>query len=346
MNTAKRVFNCRGSLDGHGDVINLVMHCTHCDAVTAVERITGQPRPDRTRDENAQERATRERAYQASAIDFTRQQEEARARIEARAAADEAKIAEVLRRAVPIDSAEAAHGWRYLTETRGLHPQHRLVGDIRFVAELDYWGVGDNGSDDLIKLATLPAIVAVIRDFSGDIIGLSQTYLDQNEPVKWTPIGSHRNSPKKVRGRKQGGMIWLGMLEETIAIAEGWENALAWHQLGLGPETVMLAAAVDLGNLAGRSLGSKQHRLLKNAEGQPVRIADAKRPDPKEPGIILPQGIKSIIIIADNDSESHATASRIGTAGVRWRAAGLQVSISWPPDMMDYNGLLLKERDG
>jgi hypothetical protein len=229
-----------------------------------------------------------------------------------------------------------------MRETRGLNPPRHLTGDLRFVQNLDYWGAGDNGSNEPVLLANTPALIAIIRDALGDVIGVSQTYLDPLEPRKWKPTGSPRNSPKKIRGRKHGGMIRLGRPAETIAIAEGWENALAWWALGLGPEEVMLAAAVDLGNLSGRATGQIAHKKLVDPEGRPRRMPNGL-PDPRAPGLILPQGIKSVIIIADTDSESYATAGLISVAVRRFHAQELDVAVSWPPTGLDYNQMLLRE---
>ena len=229
-----------------------------------------------------------------------------------------------------------------MRETRKLTPPRHLTGDLRFVQNLDYWGAGDNGSNEPVLLGSFPALIAIIRDALGEVIGISQTYLDPLEPTKWTPIGSPRNSPKKIRGRKQGGMIRLGRPAETIAIAEGWENALAWWQLGLGPEEVMLAASVDLGNLSGRATGQISHKTLVDPEGKPRRMPNGL-PDPKAPGLILPQGIKSVIIIADTNSESYATAALLSVAVRRFHAQDLGVEVSWPPTGIDYNKLLLRE---
>jgi hypothetical protein len=344
VNQSKRVFNCRGSGEGSygaGDNINLVMHVVGCDFIEAVERITGTARPDRTRDESAEERKKREFRHAALAAEYARREAEERADLERKAAADEAKIADVIKRAVPI---WGTHAEAYMREARGLTPPRHLTGDLRFVHALDYWGAGDNGSNEPILLASVPALIAIIRDALGDVIGISQTYLDPNEPQKWQPIGSPRNSPKKIRGKKHGGMIRLGRPAETLAVAEGWENALAWYQLGLGPEEVMLAAAVDLGNLAGRATGQIAHKTLVDPEGKPRRMPNGL-PDPKAPGLILPQGIKSVIIIADTDSESYATAAQISVAVRRFHAQDLEVEVSWPPTGRDYNRLLLDERE-
>lgn len=341
VNQAKRVFNCRGSGDEHGkgSSIDMVMHIYGCDFISAVERINGTARPDRTRDESAEDRKRREVSHQARAAEYARREAEERAAMEAKAARDEAAIAEVIKRAVPI---WGTHAEAYMRETRGLTPPRHLTGDLRFVQTLDYWGFGDNGSNEPVLLAHVPALIAIIRDELGEVIGISQTYLDPQEPTKWTPTGSPRNKSKKIRGRKQGGMIRLGRPAETIAIAEGWENALAWFQLGLGPQEVMLAAAVDLGNLAGGATGSKAHKHLVDMEGRPRRIPNGL-PDPKRPGLILPAGIKSVILIADTDSESYATTALLNVATRRFHAQDLNVDLSFPPTGLDYNSYLLRE---
>ena len=343
VNQQKRIFNCRGAGEGSygaGDAINLVMHVVGCDFIEAVERITGTPRPDRTRDESAEDRKRREQRHAALAAEYAKREAGERAALERRAARDEVTIADVIKRAKPLDG--TTHADAYMRQTRGLDPPRWLTGDLRFIESLDYWGAGDNGSNEAMLLGNTPALIAIIRDALGDVIGISQTYLDPEEPTKWKPIGSQRNSAKKIRGRKQGGMIRLGRPAETIAIAEGWENALAWYQLGLGPEEVMLAAAVDLGNLAGRATGQIAHKALVDPEGRPRRMPNGL-PDPKSPGLILPQGIKSVIIIADTDSESYATAATISVAVRRFHAQELHVEISWPPAGGDYNQYLLHQ---
>jgi hypothetical protein len=104
----------------------------------------------------------------------------------------------------------------------------------------------------------------------------------------------------------------------------------------------MLAAAVDLGNLAGRATGQIAHKTLVDPEGRPRRMPNGL-PDPKSPGVILPDGIKNVIIIADSDSESYATAALLAVAVRRFQAQELNVEISWPPTGKDYNQLLLEE---
>jgi hypothetical protein len=345
VNTQKLVFNCRGAEDGKGDCISLVMHVKGLDFLGAVEAITGIPRPDRTRDETDEARANRERFYAARAAEYARRQEDERRRLEEKAQRDEIAIADVLHRAVAIDGTMAE---AYMRETRGLEVPKRLTGDLRFVKELDYWGIGDNGSDEPIPLAVLPAIIAVIRNVEGDILGLAQTYLDFDKPVKWTPIGSPTNSAKKIRGKKRGGMIRLGPIAETIVISEGWENALAWWQCSAPDrlEDIMLAAAVDLGNLAGQSTGTIELAWLKDTNGRPLRVSYGE-PDLKAAGVIIPTGVKSIIIPCDNDSEPIATIAKLRCAVKRFQAQGIEVTaLFWPPPGADWNHVLLHKTNG
>jgi CHC2-type zinc finger protein len=339
INIRKRVFNCRGA-EG-GDTIAMVEHITGCAFIEAVEQITGSSRPDRSRDEKPDERSARLKRNAERNLANTRLAEDNRKAEEARARADEQAVHEVLERAVPI---AGTHAEAYMRDGRGLTPSKRLTQDLRFVADLDYWGAGDNGSGKLVKLAVLPALVAIIRAFDGAIIGISQTYLDPKEPKKWSPVGSSHNSAKKIRGDKRGGMIRLGRMEETMAIAEGWENALAWHQLGhaLNVENLGLGAAIDLGNLSGRSLGTVHHKWLKNREGKRITIANGK-PDPSSPGIIIPDGVKSLILLGDSNSESLATTQMMRTAVNRFFDHGLEVSVHWAPWGRDWNEQLQLE---
>jgi hypothetical protein len=339
INTRKRVFNCRGS-EG-GDTIAMVEHICGCSFIEAVEQITGGTRPDRSRDEKPEERAARLKRNAERNLGAQQRLESDRKAEAARARADEQAVHQVLDRAIPI---WGTHAEAYMREGRGLTPSKRLTQDLKFVADLDYWGAGDNGSGAVIKLATLPALVAIIRDWSGAIIGISQTYLDPVLPKKWEPTGSPHNSPKKIRGDKRGGMIRLGLLTEVLALAEGWENALAWHQLGRGDhiEGLSLGAAIDLGNLSGRALGTVAHRWLKGPDGKKKRIANGN-PDPSSPGIVIPDGIKAIVILGDSNSEALATTAQVAVATRRFQDHGLDVTVDWSPWGLDWNQQLLKE---
>jgi hypothetical protein len=67
-------------------------------------------------------------------------------------------------------------------------------------------------------------------------------------------------------------------------------------------------------------------------------------PDPRHPGVILPNGIRSVIVICDNDSESWATTGLLLAAVRRFKAQDLEVSVAWPPTGKDWNQHLLEHR--
>jgi phage/plasmid primase-like uncharacterized protein len=302
VNPKKRVFNCRGF--GGGDVIAMAQHVAGCTFSEACAQITGRPRPDRSHDETPEERDARLERNVRLAAEAEARAEKQRAAEAEKAESDEKAIAKILDRAVAILA--SAHGRAYL-QARNLNPHPRLLEDIRFVRDLAYWGCRENGIRKLVHLATQPAIVAIIRNQHNEIIGISQTYLDRVEPRKFTPPNPQVNSPRKIRGEKKGGLIRLGLIGETLGLGEGWENVLAWRQLGYGPEDVALAAAVDLGNLA---------------------------------AVNLPQVVRSVILVADNDSEPRALNASLRKAVERFRRLGLPVSIDWPPPETDWNDAL------
>ena len=239
---------------------------------------------------------------------------------------------------------------------RGLRPVKKLIGDLRFVKDLDYWGYAESKEDWLrqhptaekdgrkkVILAVLPALVAVIRDINGRIIGISQTYLDEKEPRKWVwgpeshiPPKHRDNAPKKIRGDKKHGLIRLGMITERFAMAEGWENSVAWWQLARGPEDISIGASVDLGNLAGGRAGTEDHPTLKNSDGRPIKVATGA-PNMDEPGAILPSFVKELILLGDGDSEPLGTMRLILTGARRYAATIPTVSIDMSPKGFDWN---------
>jgi hypothetical protein len=228
ISTKKNVFNCRGC-GAKGSNLDLVMLATGCSLIEAAERIIGEQYPDHSRDEEAKQ----ERDQQA--------------------------IEDIRKHAIDLNDPRAEHGKNYFFDTRGLVPEPSLIRDIKYVEAVNYYGYGDDGAGESKLLDTLSAISAVIRDHQGHVTGLQLTYLDPTSPTKWKPIGSERNSAKKIRGRKQHGMIRLGpIFDRCLGLCEGWENGIAFRQLGLGPAEISLAAAVDLGN----SVADQQARSI------------------------------------------------------------------------------------
>lgn len=337
INTKEGVFNCRGSEGGKGP-IDLVMHALSCDFLTAVETITGEMRSDGAREETPEEKAKREGLQrQRDAANTARRDQEERAAA-ARLMRDEEAIACVMARAVPIQGTPVE---AYL-RARGLTPAKRLTGDLLSVADLDYFGYAAEGDKALVHLATLPAMVAVIRDVAGDVIGIHCTYLDPKAPSKWRPIGSSANKAKKIRGSSKGGMIRLGAIGDKIAISEGIETGLSWHALGCGPEDISLAAGISLGNIAGGCTGTLPHPTRKGANGNPTPFPNGI-PDMSRPGVILPEGVREVILIGDGDSEQLATWGAIRTGARRFQAEGRVVAVHWAPDGFDFNDVLMSQ---
>jgi hypothetical protein len=336
LTPSRGVFVCRKSGEG-GDAVSLVAHCQGCSKQDALEFVlnreiagkreeTEEEREERQRKREGWEKAARERDAQLA-------KEEAE-----RAARDDEEIASILKRAVPIQQTHAAD---YLREARGLTPPKALTGDLKFVKDLAYYGLPNPGAAKKELLATLPAMVAIIRNVAGEIIGLSTTYLDPTSPNKWKPIGGPQNSARKIRGDKQGGLIRLGILGEKIALGEGVETTLSWHALGRCPDDASLAATVDLGNMSGRWTGTTDHPTNKR-NGRPTPVPNGI-PDMEHPGAILPPYVKEVILLGDGDSEPIATRRAVLTGVRRYEAEGRTVTVDFAPDGKDFSDVLMKE---
>jgi hypothetical protein len=205
VNTKKGKFNCR-VCGAKGDVIDLVQVTDSCCFNDACEKLTGRQKPDTSRDETPQEYRDR-LARQASYKDKLRNLNEE----EAYKVRGEDAHLRILERARPIEKTHALAN----LQARGLKPKRQLLLDLLYVEQLDYWGVGANGSGEPTLLGTVPARVDRIRDSNGEVIGISQTYLDPAKPQKWSPGGSAANSPRKDPGRQKGrhgapGAHWRG----------------------------------------------------------------------------------------------------------------------------------------
>ena len=339
INTKSRVYLCRGSGSNNGsdggDVIAMVRHVKGCEFVQAVEFITGEPAPNRRQrgddsgpDESVLKERREEKRDRATAAD----QKEAQERREAMD-----RAAEMFERGAPFAN---SYAMQYL-QARGLRPSPDQCRDLRFMPDAPYWGF-ERATDKTEKhLGDFPAMLAAIRNIDGDIIGVHRTFLDPKRPVKLTPPGAaSKNKAKKVWQMQRGGAIWLGPPAPVIAIAEGIETALAWYQLGMGPDDLTVISSVSLGNLAGGATGSRPHPTIAR------RTIQNGKPDPASRGIVLPDSVREVIILGDGDSDAAATRAQLMTAGNRFRAEGRVVSVHMAPDGMDWNDVLrARERD-
>lgn len=346
----KGVWNCRGS-EGGRDAVSLVMHVTDMSNVEAAEFILDRDRPGGKREETDQERAEREArvAQRRQAAELRRVRDEKEAAAKRRR--DQEACDAILSRAVKIDG---THGEAYL-RARGLTPSRRMMGDLRFVAEVDYFGAPKPflKDQDHEHLATLPAIVSIIRDVAGQPVAIHLTYLDPHEPKKWTAPWevevekkARLNPAKKIRkiaDTWSGGMIRLGLVGDKLAIAEGIETALSWYALGYGPEDISLACAVDMDNLLGGCSGTIPHPEKRKPDGSPYRIANGE-PAPEKPGVILPEWVREVIILGDGDSDPWQMQAKVLGQVRRWRAQGRIVSVHMAPPRMDFNDVLMAQQ--
>ena len=326
----------------------MVKHVMAVDFVGAVEQITGEARPDRSRDETPDERAARERAIAKRQKEIEKRKEAAErseADEEAREAAEIERLLSIWR---PI---EGTHADAYL-KARGLRPASSMTRDLGFVSELEYWGFANAEAKKLTLLATVPAMLARHRNAAGKVIGIRRTYLDPQKPTKFSPWNppapaKPRNIVKKMLGWVTGSLIRLGPMTEELAVAEGIETALAWHALGYGGDNLSLAAAGDLGNLVGKCTGSIPHPTRKHPDGRPMMMPNGTpNMDPDASGMILPEGVERLILIGDGDSEPFSTKMKLMGAIRRHTAEGIAVSIHMAPAGKDWNDVLLLQAGG
>ena len=340
ISTAKNVFNCRRAAVG-GGVIDMVEHALTLDFLAAVEIITGESRPSSARKETQEDRDARHRRAQAQREANERRERDDAKKVERKRRRDEEAIDAILARAVSP--------WGTLVEAylrgRDIAPPRRFCGDLMFVPDVAYFGFEADAAVDApaVHIATLPAMVAPIRNVAGGVIGAHVTYLDSATKKKWVAPWEadvepkkRRNPAKKIRGEQCGGLIRLGLVGDVLAIAEGIETALSWWQIGAGIDNVSLAAGVSLGNMSGKCVGTLPHPRLMAGNGKPARYPNGA-PDLTAPGIVLPPGVRRVVLIGDGDSEPLMTRVRLLSAGRRFIAQGVEVSYCWARDGMDFN---------
>jgi hypothetical protein len=339
INPKENIWNCRGAQGGKG-TINLVMHVNNCGFVDAVEFITKERRPNTSKDETFEQRQAREkRVADWNAASAQRAAAEAR-NATGKLQHDLEAVAAVLARSRPIGGTHAAD---YLA-ARGLTPPRRFLRDLRFVEALTYYGYASEQAREKTRLATLSAMVAIVRDAAGDVVGIHLTYLDPHTAAKWRGMPDPlRNPAKKVRKcveHMSGAMIRLGAIGDTLVLGEGVEAVLSYQALDRAPDDASFACAMSLGNLCGSATGTVQHRTLKDKAGKPAKVRNGV-PAMDRPGVILPAHVRRLVLLGDDDSETIATAASMLCAVRRFRSQGLEVRIAMAPSGLDFNDVLV-----
>ncbi len=342
----KWMFWCRPSGDKGGAI---EMYCHAFPEMTkteAAEFVLGRDRPDGKREETPEEKEARERrraeAEQRGAeIAAARERD----RLE-KLRRDEEAVADILAR---VRDFPGSYAERYMREDRGITLPKRMTRDLRFVPDLAYFGYADAATKELAHIATAPAMVALIRALSGDVVGLHITYLDPERPTKWVapweadrPKGKRRNLAKKFRKtaeRLNGAMIRLGVISETLVVGEGIETTGAYFQLGLAPEDASFAVAMSLGNMVGGALQQIPHPTKRDASGQMAKMPSGV-PDMAKPGLALPDHVRALILLGDSDSDPVSTRKALQTGVRRYRAEGRAVEVHMARPGEDWNDAL------
>lgn len=329
INQPQDIWNCRGS-DG-GRSVKLVQHLLSCEYIEACEVILGRPRPARTDPERV--RAFREQAAAQSAA--------------ARAKADserEAKDAAYREREIKAgrDIWERAGGFvgspaeRYLA-ARNCLPAGLSRTALRYAPASAYWHDGK-------VIGRYPALVAPFIGADRTVEGCHITYVDLDAPPKYRPAIVDQSSgeplpTKKMRGAKKGRIIPLfGRMDSPRwIVGEGIETTLAVAaEEGLRAAT-FYAAAGDLGNLVGPALHESNFdhpSLTRTDAAGRVRRVIVAGPEPDMDGKAIPvhDGVTSLVLVADGDSERVMTASAMARAQKRFSRPGRIITVIWPPE--------------
>jgi hypothetical protein len=162
-------------------------------------------------------------------------------------------------RARPILTPYAAHGQAYF-EARGIKLAN--IRDLRFHKAAwvdvtnqtvpDHYPVKSMRGDR--RIATLPAVIAAVRDVTGELVAVHRTFLDPVEPIK-----AQIDEPKRALGLLTGGGCWLRRGGVCLIVAEGLETALS---LGGAFPKAALAAGITAHHLTEMTIHSAYERVL------------------------------------------------------------------------------------
>jgi hypothetical protein len=338
---SKQVFNCRGA--SGGNVISMVMHACRVDFMAACEIITGEPPP---KGDSAITEETRRKAEELKAKAVEKQR---------RRDLDENLYRERERKTV-FDIWDNAHplegssGAEYLA-LRGLSFPSTLPGRserLKCVESMPYW----LDKDTIAHRG--PALLAPIIDAARIFRGLHLTYLDPVQPKGKIALQDPREragvllDAKKSRGSKQGNYVALiGPPDpERLVLGEGNEKLIAVHmaiEATASSSTTMVLertafwSAADLGNLAGKAIGSVAHPTLKHAKsGRPQKVAGPV-PDLEAPAIVVPDSVTDLVLLGDTTSDPFTTRLALARASARYARPGRTVRVAWAPQGEDFD---------
>jgi DNA primase len=185
-----------------------------------------------------------------------------------------------------------------------------------------------------------PAMLGGIQNIERRIVGVHRTFLRRDGAGK-----AEAEPAKKVGGIAWGGAVRLTPLHPIMVIGEGIETTLSalasFYETDRGAalidgEPAAFWAAISLGNLAGSGIGEGGAHPSRPGKRLPSPV-----PDPDRPGLVLPDVVRRVILLADADAGDPETAEVLLQRGARRFAnAGLATSIARPPAGFDFNDVL------
>jgi phage/plasmid primase-like uncharacterized protein len=144
----------------------------------------------------------------------------------------------------------------------------------------------------------LPALVAIVTDAEGRAIAVHRTFLARDG----------RGKASVVPDRASLGPVWGGAIRLAEATADG---------------TLLVGEGIETAASAGQLIGLPAWAAI--SAGNLAR------------GLILPPGIRRVVIAVDPDPPGEAAARE---AADRWRGVGLGVQFARPTSPGDFNDLL------
>jgi len=320
INIQKGVYNCRHC--GAGDGLKLVRLVLGCDFKAAVAWLMGAEvsiDPAETARREAKRKADKalRESYAAK--------ERAKAIARAKAIWDEGKD--------PRGSVAAYLEKRGLPYALTMKPPACL----RFHPALPYMVDGDQPGQ-YVEIHRGPAMLAAVREPSGDLTAVHRTWIDLDQPKGKARI-VHKGEvmeAKKIWGHKKGCAIRLSHEFDrdftTLVMGEGIETTLTAMAADVYADSAYWAG-IDLGNMAGS-------RVLR---GEGMKYAGIPDLDDAE-AFLPPPWVRHLIFIQDGDSEPRLTRAKLlaGLRRARAKVPGLErVSIAHAGEGRDLNDVLM-----
>lgn len=346
VNEKRNVWFCRASQKG-GDALALAEYLDGCDFLTAVETVSGEPRP-RGRGETPQERDAREARQRDRLARLKDEQAQADARIINWREAERARCHAIWRNAAPI----AATPVESYLRRRGCEAPESAR--LRFVADAPYW-------HNSAVIARAPAMIGAMIGPDGKFSGVHQTFLDLATPkgkaAVFDPATGEALDAKKTRGSWKGATVALLRVDapRRLFLGEEIETTLSVLNALRASRSPLLDgaefhSACNLGNMAGVAADRQPHpsQRIKRKDGRdggPRKVPGATPAPAAEdhPLVRLPDGVAELFLLGDGDGDQFATDLAMRRAARRFLRAypGLVVRVAMAPAGKDFNDVLL-----